>query len=52
MCRVVRLIAEAGLSYLGLGTQPTNPSWGQQLRGQTFMFIAQRLAIYLAVCQS
>ncbi len=22
------ILAEAGLSYLGIGTQPPNPSWG------------------------
>jgi peptide/nickel transport system permease protein len=26
------LLAEAGLSYLGLGAQPPNPSWGNMLR--------------------
>ena len=25
------ILAEAGLSYLGLGTQPPNPSWGAML---------------------
>jgi len=25
------ILAEAGLSYLGLGTQPPNPSWGKML---------------------
>ena len=28
----VAILAEAGLSYLGLGTQPPNPSWGLMLR--------------------
>jgi peptide/nickel transport system permease protein len=41
------ILAEAGLSYLGLGTQPPNPSWGRMLNeAQTFLFIAPRLAIY------
>jgi peptide/nickel transport system permease protein len=43
----VAILAEAGLSYLGLGTQPPNPSWGRMLNeAQTFLFIAPRLAIY------
>jgi len=34
----VAILAEAGLSYLGLGTQPPNPSWGSMLKyAQTFM---------------
>ena len=41
------ILAEAGLSYLGLGTQPPNPSWGKMLNeAQTLMFIAPQLAIY------
>jgi peptide/nickel transport system permease protein len=28
----VAILAEAGLSYLGLGTQPPNPSWGLMLK--------------------
>ncbi len=41
------IIAEAGLSYLGLGTQPPNPSWGKMLsEAQTFMFLAPHLAIF------
>lgn len=28
----VALLAEAGLSYLGLGVQPPDPSWGRMLR--------------------
>jgi peptide/nickel transport system permease protein len=43
----VAILAEAGLSYLGLGTQPPHPSWGRMLNeAQTFLFIAPRLAIY------
>jgi len=43
----VAILAEAGVSYLGLGTQPPNPSWGRMLNeAQTFLFIAPRLAIY------
>ena len=41
------ILAEAGLSYLGLGTQPPYPSWGRMLNeAQTFLFLAPRLAIY------
>ena len=40
------ILAEAALSYLGLGTQPPQPSWGRMLNeGQTLMFQAPRLAI-------
>jgi len=40
------ILAEAGLSYLGLGTQPPDPSWGKMLsEAQTMMFIAPQLAI-------
>ena len=42
----VAILAEAGLSYLGLGVQPPNPSWGRMLNeAQTFMFIAPGQAI-------
>jgi peptide/nickel transport system permease protein len=41
------ILAEAGLSYLGLGTQPPQPSWGKMLNdAQTLLFTAPRLAIY------
>jgi len=41
------ILAEAGLSYLGLGTQPPMPSWGKMLNeAQTFMHFAPQLAIY------
>ena len=40
------ILAEAGLSYLGLGTQPPLPSWGKMLsEAQTMMFFAPQLAI-------
>ncbi len=41
------ILAEAGLSYLGLGTQPPMPSWGRMLfEAQTRMMIAPHLAIF------
>jgi peptide/nickel transport system permease protein len=40
------LIAEAALSYIGLGVQPPLPSWGRMLsEAQTFIGIAPRLAL-------
>lgn len=40
------ILAEAGLSYVGLGTQPPMPSWGKMLAdAQTLMSIAPWLAI-------
>ncbi|MEC9244861.1 MAG: ABC transporter permease [Nitratireductor rhodophyticola] len=41
------ILAEAGLSYLGLGAQPPMPSWGRMLfEAQTRMMIAPHLAIF------
>ncbi len=43
----VAILAEAALSYLGLGTQPPQPSWGRMLsEAQTQLFQAPLLAIY------
>ncbi len=43
----VAILAEAALSYLGLGTQPPNPSWGRMLNeAQTFMELAPWMAIF------
>ena len=40
------IIAEAGLSYVGLGTQPPTPSWGRMLAdSQTLIYTAPRLAV-------
>jgi peptide/nickel transport system permease protein len=40
------ILAEAGLSYLGFGTQPPQPSWGRMLSdAQTLLFMAPRLAV-------
>jgi peptide/nickel transport system permease protein len=50
------ILAEAGLSYLGLGTQPPNPSWGRMLfeaqttmQRQPLLAVFPGLAIVLAV---
>lgn len=41
------VLAEAGLSYLGIGTQPPNPSWGRMLNdAQTYLAQAPMLAIF------
>ena len=41
------ILAEAALSYLGLGTQPPQPSWGRMLNeAQTLMFQAPMLAVW------
>jgi peptide/nickel transport system permease protein len=44
------ILAEAALSYVGLGTQPPQPSWGRMLNeAQTQMFQAPLLAVYPGV---
>ena len=41
------ILAEAALSYLGLGTQPPQPSWGRMLNeAQALLFQAPRLAVF------
>ncbi len=41
------ILAEAALSYLGLGTQPPAPSWGRMLfDAQSFLFFAPELAVW------
>lgn len=43
----IGILAEAGLSYLGLGTQPPAASWGKMLNeAQTFLHFAPQLALY------
>ncbi|WP_432449081.1 ABC transporter permease [Aliiroseovarius marinus] len=40
------ILAEAGLSYVGLGAQPPTPSWGRMLAdAQTMIYTTPRLAI-------
>jgi peptide/nickel transport system permease protein len=51
----IAILAEAALSYLGLGTQPPQPSWGRMLsEAQTQLFQAPHLALYpgLAIAMS
>ena len=44
------ILAEAGLSYVGLGAQPPTPSWGRMLaESQTLVAIAPHLAIFPGV---
>ena len=41
------ILAEAGLSYLGLGTQPPSPSWGRMLNeAQTMIHLAPHLVLF------
>jgi peptide/nickel transport system permease protein len=43
----VAILAEAGLSYLGLGAQPPEASWGRMLgEAQTFMAMAPWMALF------
>jgi len=41
------ILAEAGLSYVGLGAQPPTPSWGRMLAdSQTMISLAPHMAIF------
>jgi ABC-type dipeptide/oligopeptide/nickel transport system permease subunit len=41
------ILAEAALSFLGLGVRPPTPSWGVMVaEGQTYIAMAPRLALY------
>ena len=43
----VAILAEAALSYLGLGTQPPHPSWGLMLReAQAFLGMSPWFAVF------
>ena len=40
------VIAEAGLSFLGLGVQPPAPSWGSMIRdGARYMLVAPHFVL-------
>ena len=44
------ILAEAGLSFLGLGLPPPSPSWGSMLRsGSQHLFDAPHLIVYPGV---
>ena len=46
----IAVLAEAALSFLGLGTPPPTPSWGRMLQeSQELLFIAPRLAVFPGV---
>ena len=46
----IAVLAEAALSYLGLRTQPPQPSWGRMLaEAQTLLYQAPMLAVYPGV---
>ena len=46
----IAILAEAALSYLGLGTQPPQPSWGRMLsEAQSLLFQAPMLGVYPGV---
>ncbi len=41
------ILAEAGLSFLGLGVQPPTPSWGAMINeGRAFLLLAPHLTIF------
>ena len=41
------IVAEAGLSFLGLGIQPPSPSWGSMLNeGRSFLMVAPHLTVF------
>jgi peptide/nickel transport system permease protein len=46
------ILAEAGLSFLGLGVPPPAPTWGSMLSstGRTYMYLGPWLAIAPGVC--
>ena len=47
------IVAEAGLSFLGLGVQPPEASWGSIIReGTRYMLVAPHLVVVPAVCLS
>jgi peptide/nickel transport system permease protein len=47
----IAILAEAALSYLGLGTPPPTPSWGRMLsESQTYLDQAPLLALWPGAC--
>lgn len=41
------IVAEAGLSFLGLGVQPPTPSWGAMINeGRSFLLVAPHVALF------
>ncbi|MEL6236426.1 MAG: ABC transporter permease [Pseudomonadota bacterium] len=47
----IAILAEAALSYLGLGVQPPMPSWGRMLaEAQTLLYLAPQLAVWPGLC--
>lgn len=47
----IAILAEAALSYLGLGTPPPNASWGRMLsESQSFLFQGPQLALWPGLC--
>jgi len=43
----IAILAEAALSYLGVGSQPPEPSWGRMLsESQTFIFFKPLMALW------
>ncbi len=43
----VAILSEAGLSFVGAGTQPPTPSWGNMLAdAKTFLFVAPWMSIF------
>lgn len=47
----IAILAEAALSYLGIGVQPPTPSWGRMLaEAQTLLYLAPTLVIWPGLC--
>jgi peptide/nickel transport system permease protein len=45
------ILAEASLSYLGLGVPPPAPSWGKMIaEGQSFLLIAPWMSLIPGAC--
>jgi peptide/nickel transport system permease protein len=41
------IVAEASLSFLGLGVQPPTPSWGAMVNeGRSFLLVAPHVALF------